>query len=489
MSVIKWDDCTNQLWGGSWTSDHSLLTKLGFVESLHTGFQEELWFTPENTANKNANNGYAPLDSGGKIPLANLPSTLLKYIWVWNASDNTPTLLATDLTKKWNVYNVWTAWTQFSINWKLWDWAIYNDSWDIEKSDNSDDVVSVNWQTGVVVLDTSHIAEFTGYRYLSDAQKTAATREATALQNGLISSTDWNIFNNKQPAGTYLTSLSGAFLLDQATPQTIVNWALTIDRNWIATTSTPALMLINSTPATLAITVQYSPSDIKTGRAWNTTSSASNSINLRTAVRPKSGATTGGSLFWSFDNNGAGYTDIMSLSSSGFLATMGAVASPKGYLDIGSWAGFAIHIGADVNALTRTNNTDKFARFGISSYSQVLPVVAFTCYARAASTAFNFGGGTGSGYAATDINFYTAENVTTQTGTVAMSIDKFQRVGIGIAPTAVLHLKAGTATANTAPLKLTAGVNLTTEENGAFEFDGTNLFFTVGGVRKTVTLT
>jgi hypothetical protein len=55
--------------------------------------------------------------------------------------------------------------------------------------------------------------------------------------------------------------------------------------------------------------------------------------------------------------------------------------------------------------------------------------------------------------------------------------------------TAAIHLKAGTATANTAPLKFTAGTNLTTPENGAFEFDGTNLYFTVGGVRKTVTLT
>lgn len=56
------------------------------------------------------------------------------------------------------------------------------------------------------------------------------------------------------------------------------------------------------------------------------------------------------------------------------------------------------------------------------------------------------------------------------------------------AATAYLHLGAGTASSGTAPLKLTAGTNLTTPENGAFEFDGTNLYFTVGGVRKTVTL-
>lgn len=61
--------------------------------------------------------------------------------------------------------------------------------------------------------------------------------------------------------------------------------------------------------------------------------------------------------------------------------------------------------------------------------------------------------------------------------------------GFGVsAPSAKVHVAAGTATAGTAPIKLTAGVNLTTPENGAFEFDGTNLYFTVGGVRKTVTL-
>jgi hypothetical protein len=57
-----------------------------------------------------------------------------------------------------------------------------------------------------------------------------------------------------------------------------------------------------------------------------------------------------------------------------------------------------------------------------------------------------------------------------------------------VAPSARLHLPAGTAAANTAPLKLTSGINLTTPEDGTFEFDGTNLYFTTGGVRKTVTL-
>lgn len=58
--------------------------------------------------------------------------------------------------------------------------------------------------------------------------------------------------------------------------------------------------------------------------------------------------------------------------------------------------------------------------------------------------------------------------------------------GSTTAPTALLMLAAGTATANTAPLKLTSGTNLTTPENGAVEYDGTNYFVTSGGTRYTL---
>lgn len=56
-------------------------------------------------------------------------------------------------------------------------------------------------------------------------------------------------------------------------------------------------------------------------------------------------------------------------------------------------------------------------------------------------------------------------------------------------PSARFHLPAGAAAAGGAPFKLTAGTNLTTVENGAMEFDGTNLFFTAAGVRRTINWT
>ena len=52
-------------------------------------------------------------------------------------------------------------------------------------------------------------------------------------------------------------------------------------------------------------------------------------------------------------------------------------------------------------------------------------------------------------------------------------------VGIGVAaPTALVNIAAGTATANTAPLKFTSGTNLTTPEAGVVEYDGTTFYVT-----------
>lgn len=54
-------------------------------------------------------------------------------------------------------------------------------------------------------------------------------------------------------------------------------------------------------------------------------------------------------------------------------------------------------------------------------------------------------------------------------------------------PTALVTLAAGTASANTAPLKFTSGTNLTTAEAGAVEYDGSNLYFTnAAPIRFTV---
>ena len=54
---------------------------------------------------------------------------------------------------------------------------------------------------------------------------------------------------------------------------------------------------------------------------------------------------------------------------------------------------------------------------------------------------------------------------------------------VGAAPTARLHLPAGTATASTAPLKLATGTALAAAEDGAMEYDTSHLWFTIGATR------
>lgn len=60
-----------------------------------------------------------------------------------------------------------------------------------------------------------------------------------------------------------------------------------------------------------------------------------------------------------------------------------------------------------------------------------------------------------------------------------------EQIGIGdiTSPTATLHLPAHSATANTAPIKLTSGTAMTTPEDGAIEYHGSHLYFTIGSTR------
>jgi len=70
--------------------------------------------------------------------------------------------------------------------------------------------------------------------------------------------------------------------------------------------------------------------------------------------------------------------------------------------------------------------------------------------------------------------------------------DRAGRTGLGtgisssVLPSAWLTLSPGAAAASGAPLKFLSGTNLTTPENGAVEYNGTDYFATSGGVRYTL---
>lgn len=81
-------------------------------------------------------NGLAPLDSGAKVPIANLPASIagaLSYQGVWNASTNTPTLTSSVGTM--GYYYVVSVAGSTTINthnsWNIGDAAIFNGTaWD-----------------------------------------------------------------------------------------------------------------------------------------------------------------------------------------------------------------------------------------------------------------------------------------------------------------------------------------------------------------------
>ncbi len=96
------------------------------------------------------------------------------------------------------------------------------------------------------------------------------------------------------------------------------------------------------------------------------------------------------------------------------------------------------------------------------------------------STYFKNGGNSFGGAATLGTN--DDNNLTFETnGAARVTVLSSGNVGIGTtSATAALQLKAGAASAGGAPLKLTAGLNLTTPESGAIEYDGTSLYYTDG---------
>lgn len=133
----------------------------------------------------------------------------LNYQGTWNASTNVPTLTSSVGTKG-DYYVVATAGTT-NLNgitdWQIGDWAVFNGStW--QKVDNSDAIVSVNGQTGVVVLNAANVGATANTTYVL---------AGTGLSGGgqLNANVTVNLANTAVGAGTYgKTDSVGQFTVD-----------------------------------------------------------------------------------------------------------------------------------------------------------------------------------------------------------------------------------------------------------------------------------
>lgn len=103
----------------------------------------------------------ASLDVNGKVPMSELPGSLMAYQGVWDASTNSPTLL--DGTGSiGDVYRVTVAGSRNLgsgvIDFNVGDYVILNSSSVWEKSDTTDAVATVAGRTGNVTLTASDVS-------------------------------------------------------------------------------------------------------------------------------------------------------------------------------------------------------------------------------------------------------------------------------------------------------------------------------------------
>jgi hypothetical protein len=145
------------------------------------------------SSEKGAANGVASLDSNGKVPLAQLPNSIVEYKGTWDASTNTPTLAngaGNPDTAIGDVYRAAVAGTvdfgAGNITFAIGDYAILNDSKIWEKAQTSEvvsGVSSVNGLVGDVILTTTEIGEGTNLYFTENRARTAAV--ADQIQDGV----------------------------------------------------------------------------------------------------------------------------------------------------------------------------------------------------------------------------------------------------------------------------------------------------------------
>jgi hypothetical protein len=98
-------------------------------------------------------NGVASLDSGGKVPLSQIPDSIIgqvQYMGTWNAFTNTPTLNPLIPEERGHYYVVSAAGVFGGVDYAVGDWIISNGViW--EKVDNTDAVTSVFGRIGAIL--------------------------------------------------------------------------------------------------------------------------------------------------------------------------------------------------------------------------------------------------------------------------------------------------------------------------------------------------
>ena len=299
---------------------------------------------------------------------------------------------------------------------------------------------------------------------------------ASSTNRGLLSSTDWTTFNNKF---TLPSLTSGSVLFSNGTTISQDNtnffWDNTNKRIGIGTNS-PAYTIDTSATARAKIgrmilgAWSVDPNYAFFGSSGFDQTVVGNYGLIQGADGTFINTPTGGNLGFR-RNNG----DLINLPSSGGIQMFH-------YVGITSTS--SVNTTRELS-LTAANTTPQFGftRWDLTTVdTDVIGRILFTAELSAGGSGTERNGAYIEAQAAgtfTSTNspgrlvFYTTPaSSTTPSERMNINSDGNVRIGTGKG-TAYLHLKAGTASANTAPLKLDTGTNLTTAEAGAIEYNNT----------------
>jgi hypothetical protein len=333
---------------------------------------------------------------------------------------------------------------------------------------------------------------------------------ASATNRGLLSTADWTTFNNAwSKSGNSGTTAGTNFL---GTTDNVGLAFKTNNTEYLRITNTGNFGIGTTNPASKIHIAQSATATANYG-----------TISLGSA--PFDGVSVG------FFNGSASGTQFAINSSSGFIGDLinCQVGGTNKFILRASGTSFlggAIQIAGSVNISSGTLTTGAVNSSGITSnngadtYFQNTGIITVTTpmYSYLASKTFQpaASAGTYSGFefnstinqtgmasgavrgfyanavltSAMDYRAFDANNNVGkgyyQTGTAVNAFSGKTYIGGTTSAAALLHLAAGTATANTAPLKLTSGTNLTTAEAGAIEYDGTEFYATNSGASRTI---
>lgn len=198
----------------------------------------------EHVANKGVANGYASLDSGGKVPTGQLPAVAggLSYLGTWNAATNSPAL-ASGVGANGSYYKVATAGTTaidgISV-WHVGDWIIFNGTaWD--RIDNTELVSSVAGRTGAVVLANTDVSG------LGTSSTLNVPSSGNAAVGEVVKGSDTRLSDSRAPTGAAGGSLSGTY------PNPSFSGTLLQARGTVTCTTTSLADGASDTSQTLAV--------------------------------------------------------------------------------------------------------------------------------------------------------------------------------------------------------------------------------------------